>query len=762
MTVAVNDTIERYVIAGAGPYPYTWRIFNNTDLQVYALSTASPPVPVLLTYLTHYTVAGVNDAGGGSITLLAAAFTPYAGYTLDIRANTPEDQPTSIRNIGRFLPEIHEDAYDYLSRQTQDLRRLVNAKLGAPDNEPTLALIIPPVATRAGKYQAYDPIGLPIASSGTGNDSALRTDLAITAAGSDGSRLSGYRRNATGSTARSVGAKLDERISILDFGGNGNGIANNDAAFTSANTEAIASGLFSIYLPAGDYLVSALPTLDARVRLTGEGRIVTTTTHRRTWEYGGESVTTGARTIFVNPTTGNDKYDGTSATVGAGYIGPVKTLQRAWNMLPPVIEHRITIQMADGTYEANEFTAGQMERPAILWLVGKFIRGRTDQSGAGGSDTTGYVLFKGTTKAGTIIRTAPTYTYGIYASQAPNVGFDEMTLRSNVAGTISLLVAHRTGTYLQGSNIDFDGNAGQASFAAYAEAGGVLELTGNGVVSGTVNGFQCYDGSLIQLANTITVSGTSSALSIGGGIVLLANTVAINSPVFLQRGSLFCRGTDTSNRVTLAAVTLVEGQLDATFANFSGAMSLQNAQAYFNTCAYSNVIGAENSDVYMSNTPSFIAPAVASTVASPVQLLTGSRFRRDSATNSPINGSGGRTNAIRNVVSQAIASNGATVAVFLAAGDSVVHRIDGNGGNRINCLLAAVDSSFGGAPMEGTMFTLINTTANSVQIINSATTDIVGGSVLLGSAGASSNYKGITLVWENAAWREASRSLIVP
>src|SRR4051812_44658198 len=121
MTVAANDTIERYVITGAVPYAYTWRIFNDTDLQVNALSTDSPPPPSQLTYLTHYPVSGATLAAGGTITLTAAALALFTGFTLDIRANTPRDQPTSIRNLARFLPEIHEDAYDYLSRQIQDL-----------------------------------------------------------------------------------------------------------------------------------------------------------------------------------------------------------------------------------------------------------------------------------------------------------------------------------------------------------------------------------------------------------------------------------------------------------------------------------------------------------------------------------------------------------------------------------------------------------------------------------------------------------------
>jgi len=158
MTVATNDTIERYVIAGVGPYAYTWRIFNDADLQVYALSTASPPVPTLLTLLTHYTVTGANVASGGSITLTAAAVASYTGYTLDIRANTPQNQPTSIRNIARFLPEIHEDAYDYLSRQIQDLERQVKASLRYPDNVLGDAAMTP-LSSWVSKYVTVDGTG---------------------------------------------------------------------------------------------------------------------------------------------------------------------------------------------------------------------------------------------------------------------------------------------------------------------------------------------------------------------------------------------------------------------------------------------------------------------------------------------------------------------------------------------------------------------------------------------------------------------------
>jgi hypothetical protein len=159
MTVATNDANERYEINGAGPYAFSFRIFNDTDLTVVALSTDEPPEVVPLTYLTHYTVTGANVSSGGSITLTSAAYTPYDGYTVDIRSNTPQDQPTSIRNQARFLPEIHEDAFDYLSRQIQDLNRRLDRTVRFSDDNLTDGEMSP-IQSWLLKYLTIGPTGL--------------------------------------------------------------------------------------------------------------------------------------------------------------------------------------------------------------------------------------------------------------------------------------------------------------------------------------------------------------------------------------------------------------------------------------------------------------------------------------------------------------------------------------------------------------------------------------------------------------------------
>jgi len=159
MTVEVDDTVERYTISGVGPYAFSFRIFAETDIAVTACSTATPAVPTLLTYLTHYTVAGVNDADGGTVTLVSGVETTYAGYTLDIRSNTPNTQPTSIRDQGRFLPQIHEDAFDHREREIQDMRRILRSCFRYPDNVLNDGEI-GPLSSWVSKYLAISSAGV--------------------------------------------------------------------------------------------------------------------------------------------------------------------------------------------------------------------------------------------------------------------------------------------------------------------------------------------------------------------------------------------------------------------------------------------------------------------------------------------------------------------------------------------------------------------------------------------------------------------------
>lgn len=86
------------------------------------------------------------------------------------------------------------------------------------------------------------------------NDSALRADLATTGAGK-GTRLIKHKVDLTGTVARDLQVKIDEEVSILDFGGVGDGVTNNDAAFNAAE----ASAVKRILLPPGNFVTTKDP-----------------------------------------------------------------------------------------------------------------------------------------------------------------------------------------------------------------------------------------------------------------------------------------------------------------------------------------------------------------------------------------------------------------------------------------------------------------------------------------------------------------------
>jgi len=71
-----------------------------------------------------------------------------------------------------------------------------------------------------GKYLAFDAEGNPVAASGTGADSGLRSDLAA----SGGAALTGFLQSGTGAVARSVQSKARDIVSPEDFGAVGDAV----------------------------------------------------------------------------------------------------------------------------------------------------------------------------------------------------------------------------------------------------------------------------------------------------------------------------------------------------------------------------------------------------------------------------------------------------------------------------------------------------------------------------------------------------------
>ncbi len=104
----------------ASSFSFSAKIMEDSDLLV-TKRLISTGAETTLALTTDYTVAGVGDDAGGSITLVAGALA--ATYKIVIRRVRPITQETDIRNQTDFYPETHEDEFDMLvmvDQQQQD------------------------------------------------------------------------------------------------------------------------------------------------------------------------------------------------------------------------------------------------------------------------------------------------------------------------------------------------------------------------------------------------------------------------------------------------------------------------------------------------------------------------------------------------------------------------------------------------------------------------------------------------------------------
>lgn len=71
------------------------------------------------TITTHYTVSGVGNDAGGTVTFVTA---PSATETVAMRRSTAKDQDLDLQNRGAVVPQLVEDSLDELTKITQDLQ----------------------------------------------------------------------------------------------------------------------------------------------------------------------------------------------------------------------------------------------------------------------------------------------------------------------------------------------------------------------------------------------------------------------------------------------------------------------------------------------------------------------------------------------------------------------------------------------------------------------------------------------------------------
>lgn len=217
----------------------------------------------------------------------------------------------------------------------------------------------------------------------------------------------------------------------------------------------------------------------------------------------------GNLTIYVNTSTGSDTaYDGTSATVGSGTSGPLKTIQKAVNVAFGYApsQFTITISVASGTY-AEAVTTPRNAGPNIV-IDGGSAANVTVSSGNLGTCFVSVGPNTLTVNNVTVQNSSPTGGFGGFAANFGGTINTNNTVSNNIGGSV---FASAGGTCNPG-NHTFNG-----SCAAFYQA----------VQGGSVNP---ANGSTQTVGTSLSVA-LATAMAIANGIVTIDT---VSPPTFIN------------------------------------------------------------------------------------------------------------------------------------------------------------------------------------------------------------------------------------
>ncbi|MEI6084434.1 MAG: hypothetical protein WCS70_09055 [Verrucomicrobiota bacterium] len=119
-------------------FPVTFKFFESSEIAVWLYDIAADTY-TLLTLTTHYTVAGGSATEGATGTVTTLATYTSAKKIIIVRS-VPFTQPVDLENQGRWYPQVHENEFDRLVQQIQQLKEQVDRayKVGLTDTNPSV------------------------------------------------------------------------------------------------------------------------------------------------------------------------------------------------------------------------------------------------------------------------------------------------------------------------------------------------------------------------------------------------------------------------------------------------------------------------------------------------------------------------------------------------------------------------------------------------------------------------------------------------
>ena len=158
MTISTTTIKNSYSGNGSTTtFNYTFKITDDDEIQVIIRSSTG--TETVKTKTTHYTVSGVGNANGGSITTTTGN-TPASGETVVLRRSTPQTQGLDLIENDPMPADNIETAYDKLTAISQELQEQVDRSLKiSRTNTMTSTEFATSATDRASKVLSFDSSG---------------------------------------------------------------------------------------------------------------------------------------------------------------------------------------------------------------------------------------------------------------------------------------------------------------------------------------------------------------------------------------------------------------------------------------------------------------------------------------------------------------------------------------------------------------------------------------------------------------------------
>ena len=209
MPVSAQETVFHHVGNGITvTFAYGCQILKATDLKVYLNDE-------LLN--SGYAVNGVGALTGGTVTFVAA---PANQAKVRLERDIALERVTDYQQNGDFLARVVNPDFNRIWMALQQYQTAQRNTLRASNSDAVAPAPLPTIDRRADKLLGFDADGHPIAVVPSAQSAAA---VLLELSKSEGASLVSFRD-------RSVDDKLQESVSILDYGGSLDGVTDNTTA----------------------------------------------------------------------------------------------------------------------------------------------------------------------------------------------------------------------------------------------------------------------------------------------------------------------------------------------------------------------------------------------------------------------------------------------------------------------------------------------------------------------------------------------------